>query len=154
MVLLLLMALPVFVYFLFSGIVHRNEGVALSGAIPLVVMIVGMGFFWSYGIRITEKSVTLINQHMLKVFDYEDVIYINISFGKDSIFGEIKAKNQKVYDFCFNGIDLNHGRSVCFFPSLWVSGLRLTEKFVDKSIAKLSTCEKVKSQNLYAREEK
>ena len=93
-----------------------------------------------------------MNQRMLKVFRYEDVIYIKIVFDNDSIFGEIKAKNQKTYEFCFDGIDLSGGSS--FGGILWIAGLKITRKFVDKSILDLSACEKVKIQNLYAKQGK
>lgn len=124
----------------------------LIGAVPLTALIVGMGFFWNYGIRITSKRVILMNQLMLKIFRYEDVIYIKIVFDNDTISGKIKAKHKKACEFCFDGIDLS-SRSL-FLGHLWIEGLKLTKKFVDKSISDLSACEKVKIQNLYTKQEK
>ncbi|MBQ7335388.1 MAG: hypothetical protein IJW92_02810 [Clostridia bacterium] len=147
MKLLIAIGLPICFWFLIAGIVEHIAEFVLIGVIPLVSAIVGFGFFFSYGIKITSQRVVLINQSMIKSFRYEDVIYIKIVFKNESIEGEIKTKHQKACSFCFDGIDLS-GRSL-FLSHLWMSGLKLTKKFVDKSIANLSTCEKVKIQDLY-----
>ena len=148
MKLLIAIALPICFWFLIVGIVEHIVELILIGAIPLVSAIVGFGFFFSYGIKITSKRVVLISQRMIKSFRYEDVIYIKIDFHNESIQGEIKAKQQKACTFCFDGIDLS-GRSL-FLSHLWISGLKLSKRFVDQSIASLSNCEKVKVQNFYS----
>ena len=149
--LILLPVLPVCIWLFIFGLVHQIVELACIGAIPIFLLIIAGGFFWNYGIRITSKYVTLIDQWMLKVFPYEDVIYIKISFTDEIIFGEVKARNQKIYEFCFTGLDLNRGASF-FHTSLLMSGLKLTKPFVEKSIADLSACEKVKIQNLYSKQ--
>ena len=152
MKLLILIGLPICLCFLVIGIIKHSIGLILIGTIPLISAIIGLGFFFSYGIKITSKKVILINQRMLKIFPYEDVIYIKIVFRNDNIEGEIKAKNQKTYLFCFDGIDLSLNAS--FLSYLWISGLKLTKEFVEKSIASLSACEKVKIENFYTSQEK
>ena len=152
MKLLLLIALPFCIWLLIVGILNQVAPLIVIAAIPLTALVISMGFFLNYGIRITSKRVTLMNQHMLKVFRYEDVIYIKIIFDNENIFGEIKAKKQKTYEFCFDGVDLSSGTS--FLMLYWIAGLKITRKFVDKSISDLSACEKVKIQNLYAEQEK
>ena len=145
--LLITVGLPIVFVFLILGIVEHIAALILIGAIPLVSAVIGLCFFFSYGIKITSKRIVLINQRMLKSFRQDDVIYIKIVFKSESIEGEIKTKHQKACSFCFDGIDLS-GRSL-FLSHLWISGLKLTKKFVDKSIANLSICEKVKIQDLY-----
>ena len=147
MKLLLAIGLPICFLFLFIGIAENCGELILVGVIFFTSAIVGFCFFFSYGIKITSKRIVLINQRMLKIFRYEDVAYIKIVFKNDSIEGEIKAKYQKAYSFRFDGIVLN-GHSL-FLSYLGMSGLKLTKKFVDKSIANLLACEKVKIQNLY-----
>ena len=150
MKLLILIALPICLCFLILGITEHVAGLVCIGAIPLGATIIGLGFFFSYGIKSTSKRVTLINQGMLKIIPYEDVVYLKIIFDTESIHGEIKIKQQKACSFCFDVINFSSARS--FFPHLWISGLKLTKAFVDKSIESLSTCEKVKIQNLYTQQ--
>ncbi len=145
--LLLLIAVPLCICFLTTGIMYKITELIVIAAIFLVALVIGIGFFLNYGIRITSKRVTLMNQRMLKVFRYDDVIYIKIVFDNDTISGEIKTENQKAYEFYFDGIDLSTGSS--FFAHLWVTGLKLTKNFVDKSISDLLVCEKVKVQNSF-----
>lgn len=149
MKLLLLIGTPLCLWLFIIGILN-DSGLAFVGAIPLTAVLIGLGFFANYGIKITSKRVVLINQDMLKVFSYEDVSYIEIGFTNDSVFGTVKAKNQKAYDFYFSGVDLNKGFQ-WFHSRFLESDLKITEKFVKKSIAKLSTCEKVKIQNNYGK---
>lgn len=120
------------------------------GVIFVIVMIVGLGFFYSYGIKITPKRVTVINQRMFKIFDYERVSYIKIVFGKQSIWGEIKVYHQKPCEFSFDIVDFSSRTLIGYM--LWISEVRLTKKFVDKSIARLSQCEKVQIQNCWEEE--
>ena len=141
--LLVLIGLPLCIFFLIS----QNPGLIALGAIVLVVVIVGCVFFFNYGITISPKAVVLMDQDMLKIFPYEDVIYIKIVFQNDSIEGEVKARGQKPFPFCFTG---THPRGLIFLGYIFsTSGVKITKKFVDKSIERLSCCEKVKIKNLY-----
>lgn len=150
MKLLLLICTPFCLWLFIVGALN-DSGLAFAGAIPLTAILIGLGFFLNYGIKITSKRVVLMNQDMLKVFSYEDVSYIKIGFTNDSVFGTVKAKNQKAYDFYFDGVDLNRGFA-WFHSRFLISGLKITEEFVEKSIAKLSACEKVKIQNRYVKQ--
>ena len=113
----------------------------------LALFAVGFGFFFSNGIRITDKRVTLIGQSMLKTFRYDDIDYIKVVFQNNCISGEIKVKHQKAYSFSFDQIDLNPGSFLLHF--IYIAELKLTDKFVDKCISDLSRCEKVKVVNYY-----
>ena len=141
--LLALIGVPLCILFLLS----EKSGLIAVGVIVLVIVIVACVFFFNYGITISPKAVVLMNQDMLKIFPYEDVIYIKIVFQNDSIEGEIKARGQKPFTFCFTG---THPRGLIFLGYIFsTSGVKITKKFVDKTIERLSHCEKVKIKNLY-----
>ena len=151
MQLLLLLGVPLLLWLMVTGITVQSAGLTFVGAIPLFIVLIGFGFFWNYGIKITSKRVTLLSQDMWKTFYYDEIKYIEIGFSNNSIYGTIKAQNQKAYDFYFSGIDLNRG-SQWFHSRLLESDLKMTEQFVKRSIEKLSVCEKVKIQNRYVKE--
>ena len=144
---LMLLGLPIILCFLVVGIAENIGSLTFIGAFVLVIVAVGLGFFYSYGIKISSKRVTVFNQDMIKNFRYDDVVYIEIVFDQDDICGEIKAKQQPKCVFRFDGIDLNRG--ALFRTRFLESNLKITKKFVDKSIAQLSNCEKVRVRNLY-----
>ena len=149
--LLLLIATPTCLGFLVIGITDNIPELIAVGVIYFIALCVGFCFFLNYGIKISSKRVVLLNQQMFKIFRYEDVVYIKITFYNDSIKGIIKARYEEPYEFCFDGIDLRRGGSISYF---WIKGLKFTKRFVDKSVAKLSACEKVKIQNAYIAQEK
>ncbi|MBQ8416830.1 MAG: hypothetical protein IJX13_08070 [Clostridia bacterium] len=139
--------LPVCLWFFIMGITKPIVELILIGGLCLIVLIVALISFLSYGIKITPKRVVLVNQHMLRFFCYEDVIYIKIDFYNNYIEGVVKAKYEKPYEFSFWGTDFSGHLSL--FPGLWISELKLNKEFVDKSIESLSTCEKVRIRNFY-----
>lgn len=145
--LLLLLGVPLLLWLFIIGML-KHSGLVFVGGIPLAIAFVGLGLFFNYGIKITSRRVTVLNQDTWKTFLYDEVIYIEIGFSDDSIYGTIKAKNQKAYDFYFSGIDLNRGFQ-WFHSRFLESDLKITEQFVKRSIEKLSTCEKVKTENRY-----
>ena len=146
MKLLVILVSAICLFFLISGVTD----LIVVGVIFVIVMIVGLGFFYSYGIKITPKRVTVINQRMLKIFDYEKVAYIKIVFDKQSIWGEIKAYHQKPCEFSFDIVDFSS--RTAFGYRIWISEIKLTKKFVDKSVALLSQCEKVQIENRWEEE--
>ena len=152
MKILISLAIPLCIFLVIGGMIHRITDIIVIGAIPVVILVIAAAFFLNYGIKITSKRLVLMNQSMWKIFRYEDVIYMKITFDQNRIFGEIKAKYQKPYEFCFDGIWLGGASSL--FSFCISSDLKLTKKFVDKSIADLSTCEKVRIKNLYPKQEK
>ena len=144
---LMLIGVPLIFWFFIAGITEDIPSLTFIGSMIIVIVAVGIGFFYSYGIKITSKRVIVINQDMIKTFRYDDVVYIEVIFGEDTICGEIKAKQQPKCVFYFDGIDLNRGS--LFSTRFLESNLELTKKFVDKSIDKLSKCEKVRIKNSY-----
>ena len=137
----------VFCIGLFTLSVANNIPVLyVTCSIPIIAFIIAATLFFAYGIKITDKKVTLISQRMFKTFRYEDVLYINIIFKNNSIEGEIKAKGQPIFNFTFDGIDL--GGVAHIFTHLYIKGLNLSQKFIDESIDELKRCEKVRIKNL------
>lgn len=147
----LLIGIPIYLYFFVFGIIYGIGAlIAVTSFITLAIA-VGGGFFLNYGIKITEKSVTLLNQRMFKRFAYDDISFIKIVFNNETISGEIKTKKQQTFEFLFDGVELS-GYRAAFLPTLWSSGLKLNKKFTEESIIALSRCEKVKIINRYTDE--
>ena len=134
---------------LLAMILFGNESLSLIGILLLAIIATGLGFFSSYGIKITEKKVVLISQDFFKIFRYEDVISITVIFYPTRIRGEVRVKGQKPYSFIFDGVDLSRPSALIRAPL--ITSLKLSQTFVDKSISKLLTCEKVKIQNNYTK---
>jgi len=126
--------------FMFSGVVE----LVIIAVIVMIMFAVGTGFFLSYGLKITNKTVSVIYMQDFKFFRYEDISYIKIYFEDECISGEIKTKNQKFYSFCFYDLELDQ---FSIFSRLWTIRVKMTKKYVEKSIENLSKCEKVKIQN-------
>lgn len=147
LIIVMSIAIPVALCFLTVGICQGSWELILIGAIPLVLVIVGIAFVFNYGITINSKRVTLINQSMIKTFRYEDIVYIAIVFDNDAIYGEVRSKSGNTIEFLFDGIDLRSGSSV--LSHLWVSNIKISKEFVFDSIEKLSACPKIKIKNNY-----
>ena len=139
--LITLPALLICTAFLTIGIIYRNESLAVIGAVPLVIAVACLTLFSCYGIKISEKRVSIIGQRMFKIYRYEDVSYIKIVFYSSSVEVEIKVKGEKSELFLFDGVSLHPTAS--FLYGLYTAGLRLSERFVNKSIESLSRCDKV-----------
>ena len=139
--LIIVPALLICVAFLAVGIIDRNESLVVIGGIPLTLGVVCFILFSCYGIKITEKRVSIIGQRMFRFFRYEDVSYIKIFFYASVIEVEIKVKGEEAERFLFDGVSLHPTAS--FFPQLYTAGLKLSERFVNKSIENLSRCDKV-----------
>lgn len=143
--LLLLIALPLFLGILVMGITEGHPGLIAIGIIILLVALVGFAFFFNYGIKITSKRVSIIYMNAFRIFRYEDICYIEIGLDEESIWGTVKTKNQQHYTFYFDEFELDPGAP---FSRLWTVKVKLTDKFIAKSIAQLSTCEKVRLQHV------
>ena len=139
---LIIFAIPVSLVFIITGIISQIKALIFTGLLPLLVIAVGLAVFYSFGITVTEKRVTLMYVHIFKTFKYDDIRYIEVCFSRESIWGEIKAKGEKVYEFHFDDIMLSP--SSAFHTTVKV---RMTRAFVTKCIEELSRCDKVRVQN-------
>ena len=143
LVLIISVVLPVSLLFLIGGIINNNTHISLLGAIPIFVSVLGLGFYFNYGIRISQKYVILIYFTEIKVFHYDDVEYINIHFDNESIWGDIKAKKQKAYSFYFDSFELD---PISPLAKLWIVNVKISDKYIEKCLHNLSMCNKT---NIY-----
>ena len=123
----------------------HNYALAILCLLFGVVALVATYFRFNYGITITEKRVVAIEQAGIKILRYDDVSSIVVKFTDESVVAYIKMKNQKEYTFVWDSIFL--GTNV-ILPSH--NKIKLYDEWVEKSIANLSKCPKVKIQNFYS----
>jgi NADH:ubiquinone oxidoreductase subunit 2 (subunit N) len=123
----------------------HNYALAILCLLLGVVILVATYFRFNYGITITEKRVVAIEQAGIKILRYDDVSSIVVKFTDESVVAYIRMKNQKEYTFVWDSIFL--GTNV-ILPSH--NKIKLYDEWVEKSIANLSKCPKVKIQNFYS----
>ena len=123
----------------------HNYALAILCLLFGVAALVATYFRFNYGITITEKRVVAIEQAGIKILRYDDVSNIVVKFTDESVVAYIRMKNQKEYTFVWDSIFL--GTNV-ILPSH--NKIKLYDEWVEKSIANLSNCPKVKIQNLYS----
>ncbi|MBQ4510535.1 MAG: hypothetical protein II984_07400 [Clostridia bacterium] len=140
----ILLALLVFMAVVFITEDH-NYWLAILCLLLGVVIFVATYFRFNYGITITEKRVVAIEQSEIKMLRYDDVSSIVLKFTDKSVVAYIKMKNQKEYTFVWDSIFL--GTNI-ILPS--ENKIKLYDEWVEKSIANLSKCPKVKIQNFYS----
>jgi hypothetical protein len=124
----------------------HNYALAILCLLLGVVILVATYFRFNYGITITEKRVVAIEQAGIKILRYDDVSSIVVKFNDESVVAYIRMKNQKEYTFVWDSIFL--GTNV-ILPSH--NKIKLYDEWVEKSIANLSNCPKVKIQNFYSK---
>ena len=123
----------------------HNYALAILCLLLGIVIIIATYFRLNYGITITEKRVVAIEQAGIKILQYDDVSNIVVKFTDESVVAYIRMKNQKEYAFVWDSIFLGtHG----ILPSH--NKIKLYDEWVEKSIANLSRCPKVKIQNFYS----
>ena len=93
--------------FLIVGITNIIPELIVIGSFPVFATIVGLSSFFNYGIKITDKRLSIIYVNAFKFFRWEDISWMEIGFDNESIFGEIHFKNQKFYTFYFGEIQLD-----------------------------------------------
>ena len=122
----------------------HNYALAILCLLLGVVILIAMYFRLNYGITINEKRVVAIEQAKIKILRYDDVRSIVAKFTDESVVVYIKMKNQKEYTFVWDSVFL--GTNV-ILPSH--NKINVYDEWVEKSIANLSKCPKVKIQNFY-----
>ena len=136
------------------ALIKRAEyGGALICVFFVLVLLHGTWRRLSYGIRIGEKRVVLRAQHRRNVVPYDAVREVVITFTQETIAACVKTQEEEIR-FVWEEI-VTDSRKI--FPGRgWGSnsvpvrvGIRLTDRFVEKSIQRLSQCEKVRIENFY-----
>lgn len=139
--LLLTLLIAMAVAFIFED---HNFGLSILCLLLAIVVIIATYFRFNYGITISEKRVVAIEQAQIKILRYDDISSFIVKFTDESIVAYIKMKNQQEYVFVWDYIFL--GTNI-ILPSK--NKIKIDNQFVEKSIAILSKCEKVKIQNCY-----
>lgn len=110
---------------------------------------------FNYGMRINEKRIVLLSWREKKVIPYDAVREVVVTFHQDSVVACIKTEEEEIR-FVWDEIITDTTKT---FPGIgWGYkssaivriGLRMTDRFVAKSIENLSQCEKVRIENLYS----
>lgn len=144
LILLLLVGTPIFLWFLIFGIIEAIPAFIVIASIPICGTMVGIGFFLSYGIKITNKRISIIYVNALKFYRWEDVLSMEIGFDNESIWGEIKLRNQSPYIFYFDEFELS---SKPILSRLSVVKIKITKAYVCKITKQLSRIDKIRIIN-------
>ena len=67
---------------------------------------------------------------------------MEISFDNDSIYGRIKAKDQKPYYFCFDDFVLSS--RIFGFEKFWTVKVSLSHKYINQKKKELLKCNKIR----------
>lgn len=107
----------------------------------------------NYGLRISEKRMILRSHRKKKVVPYDAVREVVVTFTQESIAACVKTQEEEIR-FVWEEM-VTDSRKV--FPGRgWGSnsvpirvGIKMTDRFVENSIERLSQCEKVRIENFY-----
>ena len=127
---------------------------ALVCVVLALVLLRGAWKRFSYGMRINEKRIVLRSHRETKVVPYDTVREIVVTFTQDNVAACVKTEQE---EFCIVWDDM-WVDSRKTFPGLgWGYnnptvrvGVHITERFVAKSMERLSQCEKVRIENRYS----
>ena len=128
---------------------------ALICVVLAAVLLYGAWKRFSYGMRISEKRVVLRSHRETKVVTYDAVREIVVTFTRDNVAACVKMADDEfrvVWDDIWvdsrkiGGLGWRYND-----PTIRVA-VRMTDRFVVKSIERLSQCEKVRIENLYFQE--
>ena len=128
---------------------------ALICVVLAAVLLHGAWKRFSYGMRISEKRVVLRSHRETKVVPYDAVREIVVTFTRDNVAACVKMADDEfrvVWDDIWldsrkiGGLGWRYND-----PTIRVA-VRMTDRFVVKSIERLSQCEKVRIENLYFQE--
>ena len=108
----------------------------------------------NYGFCINEKHIVLRSHRKKKVVPYDAVREMIVTFTQESIAACVTTKDGEEIHFVWEEMTID---SKTIFPGRgWGSnsvpicvGIRMTERFVEKSMERLAQCEKVRIENFY-----
>lgn len=89
---------------------YRSYDMGAIALALILIWLVGLGFYFNYGLTVGKKYVAIVYFQELKVFKYSDVTRIEVWIDDDTVIGTVKAKGEKAYDFCFSDFGLSIGR--------------------------------------------
>ena len=107
----------------------------------------------NYGFCISEKRVVLRSYRKKRVIPYDAVREMVVTFTQENVTVRMITADEEIH-FVWEEMVMD---SKTIFPGLgWGSssvpvrvGIRMTERFVEKSMERLAQCEKVRIENFY-----
>jgi len=118
-----------------------------------LILLRGAWLRLNYGLRISEKRMILRSHRKKKVVPYDAVREVVITFTQESIAACVKTQEEEIR-FVWEEMITDSQK---IFPGRgWGSGsvpfrvgIKMTDRFVENSIERLSQCEKVRIENFY-----
>lgn len=118
-----------------------------------LILLRGAWLRLNYGLRISEKRMILRSHRKKQVVPYDAVREVVVTFTQESIAACVKTQGEEIR-FVWEEMVTDSQK---IFPGRgWGSGsvpfrvgIRMTERFVEKNIERLSQCEKVRIENFY-----
>ncbi len=119
------------------------------GFLLMVLLLFGMNSVrLFYGLHITSKNVIAFSQAGVEWIPYSEVSKITVTFWSNSVKAVIRSRG-KDYEAIWSYIRLSSIGSI-FDVGTWV---KVNDKFIENSIAKLSQCPKVVIENRFCEDD-
>ncbi len=138
--LLLVIFVPLVAWLFVVGIMGEPLLVAV-GVIFFGGMGVGFGFYFCYGIKISQKRVTVVGFQELRTFRRDEIVRFDLFISKERIRGEIKARGEKPYEFILDDFNLN--RTALILPSLFDVKFKVSDRYIERLKTRLDGVEGV-----------
>ena len=134
---------------------EEELGGAVICAFFVLVLLHGAWQRLHYGLRISEKRVVLRARRNRKVVPYDSVREVVVTFTQDKILACVKTQENEEIRFVWEEM-VTDSRKV--FPGRgWGSnsvpvrvGIRMTDRFVERNIERLTQCEKVRIEDFHS----
>ncbi len=136
----------------FSAYVFVTEGDYGLGALCALVaavVLVALFFRFNYGIKIGRRLVLVIANDFVRLFKYSSIDRIEVCFYQELITAKIRTADRKRYEVVWDDIYLGYS-----FILPQEAKIKITEKYVEKAVARLSRWEKVTAKSLLPRKER
>lgn len=138
--LLLVICVPLMTWLFVIGVMGEPLLVAV-GVIFFGGIGVAFGFYFCYGVKISQKRVTVVGFQELRIFRRDEIVRFDLLISKENIRGEIKAKGEKPYEFILGDFNLNH--SALIFPSLFDVKFKVSDGYIERLKSRLDGVEGV-----------
>lgn len=136
------LAATLFVLLAYFAFTAGNTGVGVGFLLMVLFLLVLDAIRLVYGLRITSEHVIAFSQCGLKYIPYSEVSKIMVTFRPNSVTAMIRSRG-KDYEAIWSYIRLSKLASI-FDVGIWV---KVNERSLESSIAKLSQCPKVVIEN-------
>lgn len=131
----------------------KQYGTALVCTVLAVIILGGALKRFNYGMHIGKRRIVLFSQQEMKVVPYASVREVVVTFTQENVTALVKTEDEEIR-FVWKDLVVDSRKT---FPGLgWGykssaishEGIHMTDRFVAKSIERLSQCEKVRIEDL------